>query len=762
MAKRSLDTHKNLLKNLGQNIFLRFEWEVPHVPGDENVFITASRMQHAPQANRLWILPQLFKVATFDELAEQLYDLLIKREKSKVPSEQWFRKLLLDKKYGLIALEDMPSFLRKLEGVTLERVEEVVKRNFTKKDLENRIKFYEVRHKIKDTVNNNNEILFKNAIAQFDKISKNVKINSNTAMRIVEITYTKPAKIRQGQRYINPSNARYILDRVFSSVGRSAGGRLAGVPLATLHKDRIGIEAKIVKNIDNEFRAKYVYGKFSGENTFSIKKRRVKIGQPYVDRLIQASKLVTQVIDLVGRHLDEYIKNNSSEEKNLFSVEKLSEFALKNLEIWFKDKDALTYNGRRSRTHQNMDFFFLPDKKIRKKIINDTKKNNGFISDQLKKLLQKETLKGTLQLAVVDISGGGGTTGLSQFVAKLLGYKESGSMHAYINSMVATYENKYGKKPSSIIICPRIDDLTLTSIEYIPIIEGMIRCGIKVNIVLAERLEESLQKWDGKSRFTTVTWDGRTIVPELVAKRFTFLGAGLNDTTDRGYVRAKLPPGVEILPSPASRIPASDKRINSKILELLKPKLEKLGVVVIPTKVITIVDRNKMETFDNQLKKADINNSVKLQKIKDNYVKQGVGMAIKDIITFAKNNQKEWPEIGFLGLILKLDDKRPGRAGKGGELVSAYPIPTGILKAVIDNRKISKEQEKYKFYFDEIITHRINNLVNKGVYDIIIQPNLLTAFSDGEDFMETKLFVYAKPVERRVDEKQTTDKKNSS
>ncbi len=738
-------------RKLGRNFSQKFVWEIPHVPGNKNVFVTASRTQHVPQATRFWILPKLFKAATFDELAEQLYNLLIKRKKYKIPSELWFRKLLLDEKYGLIELKNIPAFLRKLEGVTVERVEEEVKRNFTKEELEKRMKFYETRHKLNNTTNNKNEKIFRNALSSFDKISKNIKINSDTTTRMAEVTYIKPAKIRQGQRYVNPSNARYILDQVFSSVGRSAGGRLAGVPLTTLHKDRVGIEVKTAKNIDNEFRVKYVYGKYFGENTFSIKKRRVKIGQPYTDRLIEASKLITQAIDLVGRHLDEYIRKNSSAKKNLFSVEKLSEFTLNNLGTWFKDKDFLTYDGLRSRTHQNMDYFFLPDKNIRKKIIEDTKENNGSMSDKLKNILEKETLQGNLKMTVVDISGGGGTTGLAQFVAKLLGYTESGSMDSYINSLVSTYKSKQGKTPRSIVICPRIDDLTLMSIEYMPVVEGIKKWGINPYIVLAEQLEESFQKWDGKSQFTTVTWDGKTIFPELIAKRFTFLGAGLNNSTDRGYIRAKLPPGVEIIPSPASRIPASDKRINSKILELLKPNLKKLGVIVIPTKIIRIVDRNKIEDFDNQLKKASLNNLTKLQELKNQYVKQGVEIAIKEIINFAKNNQDEWPEIGFIGLILKLDDKRPGRAGKGGELVSAYPIPSGILKAAV-SKKTSKDQEKYKFYLEEIVTHRIYNLVNKGVYDIIMQPNLLTAFSDGEDFMETKLFVYVKPIEGEKNE----------
>lgn len=838
-------------KNLDRSIPQRFEWEVPHIPGDKNVFVTASRMQHAPQAYRLWILPQLFQAATFDELAEQLYGLLIEGEKSRIPSEKWFRKLFLDKKSGLFTLGKIHTFIKRLKG-RMVKEEVMVKREFTKKDIGHQIMFYKKGHTSKDAINYKNEMLFKIALANFDRISKTVYIDSNgnahkhpqktykeldaipvrntyialkflqaiankthiqpvfgigdfneicdqlgiplqkqtskgikeilasrtekklfnaktiyitrpedayRAERIVEIAYIIPGKVRSEQKNINPSDARYILDQTFSLVGRSAGGRLAGAPLTTLHRDIQGVKINIIRNIDDEIRVKYIYGKYSGENTFSIKKRRVRVGQPYTDRMIQASKLVTQVIDAVGRRLDEYVQKYRTSKKMLFSVEKLSEYALGHIITWFGEKNTLSYNGRRSRTHQNMDFFFLPDKEIRKKIIEDTQKNNGYISDPLKKLLQNETLKGMLQLGILDISAGAGTTGLSEFIAKLLNYRESGSMNAYINSMVTTFESKYDRKPNSIIICPRAEDLTLTATEYIPAVEEIRRWGIKAEIVLAEQLEKSLRNWDGKSRFATTTWDGRTIIPELVAKRFTFLGAGLNNDKDRGYIRAKLPPGMEIIPSPSSRIPASEKRINSKILELLKPELEKLRVVIIPTKAISLVSRTKMEMINDTLKKATGQNKVKLQGLKNQYVKQSIQNAVEDIIAFVQDNRAEWPEIEFLGLILKLDDKRPGRVGKGGELVSTYPIPAGILKIAIHNNKliaegkIPNDLEKCKEYLDEIVTHRILDLIDKGVCDIIIQPNLLTIFSDGKDFMETKLFVYAKPIEEEIDGK---------
>lgn len=710
--------------NSNNEISGKFEWKIPSIPKDKNIFVTASRMQHAPQSYRFWILSQLFKSQTFEELAEQLYKLIIE-ERPRIRSEKWLKKLLIDKKSGLIKSEDRPSFIRRLQGIRIERDESVVKRKFSRKQIINKIIYYKSQLKREELINRKNLKVFEKALATLKQ--------DYQANEISEIKYIKPAKIYQGEKTISPSDARYILDQVFSCLGRSAGSRLAGYPLTTLHKNTFGIDTKTVKNISRTMRIKFVYSNRSGENSFSLSKKRIKIGQPYTDRLIEASKLITQAIDAVGRHLDDYVKDQARKGVKRISAERLTEYCLSHIEAWLKEKDTLFYNGLRSRTHQNMDFYFLPDQRIREKLIEDIKKGSGLISNQFKEILNEETYQGRLKLATVDISGGGGTTGVAEFIAKLLNYKKSDHIDAYIDSLITTFESKYGKKTRSIAICPRIDDLTLTSIEYIPVLKAIKKRGLKAYLVLAEQLNKSLQNWDGKDKFTTVTWDGKRIVPELTAKRFTFLGEGQNNSTDRGYIMSKLPPGVGIIPSPSSRVPASNKIINSKILELLKQKLNKLNVIVIPTKAITIVDRNKMEKMDNNLKYE--------------YIRQGVQKAVQEIVNFANENKRTWPEIEFLGLVLKLDDKRPGRTGKGGELVSAYPIPAGILKAAINSlTKKTKSLSEYKIYLDEILVHKIYQLVNKGVCDIIIQPNLLTAFADGEDFMETKLFVYAKPV----------------
>jgi hypothetical protein len=720
-----------------------FEWQVPHVPEDKNVFITASRMQHTPQDYRLWILPRLLQANTFEKLAETLNKLLIKREGPEIQSEKWFRKLIFDKQKGIIKQERISTFSNRLKGITVVREEAVVKRKFTRKEIENHILFF--KNKYKD-----NNVVYEKNIKSFNDVLKKLS-GQDEATLVSEVEFIKPSKIIAGKKHISPSDARYILDQTFSLLSRSAGGRLAGVPLTTLHKNVFGITTGTARKIESEIREKYSYGGIKGENSFSITKRRIRIGQPYTDRLIESAKLITQVIDAVARHIDSYINRQSILGTNLFSAEKLSEYALDNLTRWMKEKDTFKYNGSRSRVYQNMDFFFIPDKELRRKIIKTVQQNNNLMTDSLKKILIDKTNKGLLQLAVVDISGGGGTTGLSEFVSKLLGYKKAGSIDAYINSITSTYKNFIGRSAGSIILCPRKDDLTLTSIEYMPIINELKRRKIKCHIVLAEQLEESLQSWNGRAPFTTVAWDKQIVRPELIAKRFTFLGEGVREETDRGYIRAKLPPGVMIIPSPASRIPASDKRINSKVLEILKDKLHSFGVVVIPTKVINIIDSEKLADINKKINGSTGNETASLIKLKKQYISCGVMKVIKEIAVFAKDNREEWPEIDFLGLIMKLDDKRPGRKGKGGELVSAYPIAASILKILdnnsncVDNILKDGSLSKQEIYIKEILVHKIFSLVDKGVANIIIQPNVLSIFADGKDFMETKIFVYADP-----------------
>lgn len=628
-----------------------FEWNIPHVPKHPNIVVTCSRNQFSGQFGRLGLFPILSGASTSTDFAKRVKKLLSKKQNNKTS-----QKLKVELSKILFGKQNSDG--SKIPG-----------------------------------------LISTSKVHNFKKHLDGIVIK-----KLLETLRKPPA--------ITPTDMRMIFEQLFSLVGRSAGSRLAGVPLTILDESTQGIKTQDIHDFPNAININYKYGNNNEIlNNFALSPRKIVIGQPYADNMQKASKLVMQAIDIVSRKLDEYIVKQKIQKRKIVSVEKVVEYALKHVNEWILDSTLIQYEGQPSRTHQQMDFFLIPTVNTRKVLIEDVKKHKhrGIISISVKELLQKETQKGNLRLVIFDISGGGYGTGLSESIAKLAGYKSSGYMDAYIESLISGYEIKMGRRPKNIVLSPRKADLTLAAFEYIPFVKKLRKQGIQAEIILAEQLEEVLCNYDEKKPFRVKTWNGKIITPELIAKRFTFLGEGQEKEGDRGHIYTGLPEGVVILPSPVSRIPASDKRVNGVILEALQPQLRQIGVDVIPSISLSIVDRNSVEKV------------------------------VKKIIKFGEINKDEYPEIKFLGLILKVDDKRPGRKGKGDEVVSAYPISAGIIQKInnIDN------QVEIKQFIHSVLFHRINNLIDKGVQNIIVQPNLLTIFADGKDFMETKIIVYS-------------------
>ena len=627
-----------------------FEWNIPHVPKYPNIIVTCSRNQFFGQFGRLGLFPILSGASTSIDFAKRIKKLLSKKQKDKI-SQQLKTKL--------------------------------------------------------------SEILFGKQNPNGNKINSLISSSKvhNFLRHLDGIVIQKSPIVLRKPPAITPTDMRMIFEQLFSLVGRGAGSRLAGVPLTILDESTQGIKTQDIYNFPNSININYQYGDNKEKfNNFALSSRKIVIGYPYVSHIQKASKLITQSIDIVSRKLDEYIIKQKLQKRRIVPVEEVVEYALKNVNEWVLDPTLMQYDGPPSRTHQQMDFYFVPTVNIRKIIIKDAEKNRGILSSSVKELLQQETQKGNLKLVIFDISGGAYGTGLSESIAKLAGYESSGYMDTYIESLISVYEIKMGRKPKNIVLSPRKADLTLAAFEYIPFVERLRKQGVQAEIILAEQLEEALYNYGGKKPFRVKTWDGKMIIPELIAKRFTFLGEGQEKEGDRGHIYTSLPAGVVILPSPASRIPASDKRVNGAILNALQSQLKQIGINIIPSITLSIIDKNSIEKV------------------------------VKEIIKFGEKNIDEYPEIKFLGLVLKVDDKRPGREGKGDEVISAYPVSAGIFQKISNTKK----QEEIKEFIHNMLFHRINNLIDKGVQNIIVQPNLLTIFADGKDFMETKIVVYSR------------------
>ncbi len=708
-------SHELTTKNNG---YQQFEWYIPHVFDNPNVVVTFSRNQITSQRDRLGLFPILSQARTSVEFAVVIKKLLFVRSKNAL-SQQIHKSLVtflfghrglnVSQTTGIISTSHKQLFLRRLGGLFIKQKACFIHGRFTRKHLEELAE-------VKDM----NQTIFKTALQNFDKnkiiistTANGKRTNRSTKScgetEVVYVDYRKSLSTLRLDPSVSPTDMRMIFEQLFSFVGRGAGSRLAGSPLTLLDESTNGIKTKSLRDFPKNLQGTYGSGgNHMVENHFTLSPRKIVIGEPYADRLQKSSILVTRAINVVSQKLDYYIRVQGLSGRKIVPVEEIVEYSLLHIKDWVEDNSLMDFHGVPARTHQQMDYFFTPRASVKRRLIQDMK-NRGQFSDQTKKILRTETQLGNLRLGIIDVSGGAGGTGLSERIASLAGFRTSGHIDAYIQSLLDGFYARKGRVPNNIILCPRKADLTLAAFEYIPVMERIRKGGIRSEIVLSEQLEEALNHHDGNNPFLVKTWDGKMIVPELIAKRYTFLHSGQEKIGERGHVYTSLPGEVVILPSPVSRIPASDKRVNGSILEVLKTKLAHLGVDVIPTLELSIVEENVSE------------------------------LVIKKINTFAHLNCIEYPEIYFLGLILKIDDKRPGREGKGDELLSVYPIPAGILK---DNHNVLNKQETDK-YIHDMVAHRIQILREKGVTHIIVQPNLLSIFADGKDFMETKVLVYS-------------------
>lgn len=646
------------------------EWVIPTAPSGKTV--TVSRAQFSPQADRLGILGQISQAGSIDELAQNLRGIFAKPKS--VPSE---------KETGVFPLKTPADIQR--EGF----VSFVFGKNERQPD-------GSLMHRGGIVSESERHILAQ----RLNGVRYEVKAKKGESVTIKH-------KI---DPTIAPSNARTLLDRVFSVTNRSAGSKLAGVPLVALDRAGEGVQVTDRPDVSPSITTAFQYGEFAGNNSIAIFGKEVQIGQPYADRMEQSTKLIAQGVDVVSRHLDEFITSEGAKGRKKIPVEEATKFALAHMDEWLSADGAFDYDGPRSRTHLQMDFFLVPPREMKAKILDQTRHTSGFMNAETQQELVSETMQGNLKLAIFDISGGAGGTGVSEFIAKEMGEENSGLTQAYITSLFENYEERFGHEPERIAITPRRDDLTLIAFEYLPLLQELQAQGKTVDIILAEDLDAALDAFDNGEKFSVKTLDGRDADPQLIIKRFTFLGAGKEKTGDRGYIRTNLPAEVAIVPSPASRVAASDKRVNGRVIEFLRPQLEELGVEVIPT-----------GTFD--LVQEDLPKN------------EAVAKAVEGIISFAQTNVDQFPEIGSLGLVLKVDDKRPGRAGQGGELVSAYPVHAGILRA--------NEDEKTREYTRIMLEEKLKRLMDQGAISILVQPNLLTGFDTGDIFMETKMLTYA-------------------
>lgn len=482
-------------------------------------------------------------------------------------------------------------------------------------------------------------------------------------------------------------------EMLFSMVGRGAGSKLAGTPLFELRTDLQGVVATLDPTMDQTLRAEITYGTRSINNSVRLSPLVATIGQPYTDRLMLATQIVADAIDTVSANARAALSG-----RNNIGVEHATDIIREELD---KLLNTPADNQVPGRSVIQMDYFLLYPPAVRRKIL-ETFQQTGSI-ETIQPLLSSLTSDGKMGMTIFDISGGSGGVGISELLSQRVFGRGSGHMQAYLDALLGSYESQTGRLPERVLIVPRQADLTLMDFEYTVVEKALKARGVGVvGITTIEMLQQSLEvARKNKQPLHVPTLGGNIITPELIVKRFTFLNEG-KGTGYRGYIPLTLPAGVVLEPNNLSRIVASDKRINSAILYGLEPRLRPLGVEVMPY-------------LELNIQGPDMNDLV------------------NEVVSFMEVSKEKYPEIDFLGAVLKTVDKIPGREGRAGEVISAYPIPASVMESTQMQRLF--------------IARKIRELTAMGVTGIIVQPNILSLMVDNNGILmpkyELKMMAFA-------------------
>lgn len=519
-----------------------------------------------------------------------------------------------------------------------------------------------------------------------------------------ELSKTVEALIKSSKEfegYFSPSEAAYYYppekkaEMLFSMVGRGAGSKLAGTPLFELRNDMDGIEGIIDPSLDRTLQSKKAYGTRVIANSVRLSPLVMRIGRQYKDRLVQATQLIAREVDVVSGNLRNVLENSPA---GAMSVEKVTDYVRANLNNLLNTPNENKVPGR---SVIQMDFFLLYPPEVRRKILETFRQDGSLVA--MEKELARYSAEGNMKMTVFDISGGSGGVGISEILSKKVLGRESGHMRAYLGAMLGSYETRMGRLPKQVLIAPREADLTLMNFEYTEVEDALLSAGIRsVGITTLELLQQSIEVAEKTGRELQVpTLKGTVVKPELIIKRFTFPNEG-KGVGYRGDILTKLPNGVILEPNNGSRIIASDKRVNSQILTALEPELDRLGVEVMPFLDLDIAERPINELTN-------------------------------DVVRYMNSVRNRYPEVDFLGAVLKTGDKIPGREGGAGEVISAYPVPASVMK--------SSEMRRL------FIGKKIRELILKGVTGIIVQPNVLSLVVDNNGVLmpkfELKMMAFA-------------------
>lgn len=483
------------------------------------------------------------------------------------------------------------------------------------------------------------------------------------------------------------------LEMIFSIVGRGAGSKLAGSPLFELKDDFQGLATPIEDIEGINIAVKAIYGTRIIKNSVRLSPLVGTVGQPFSSNLPEATKIIAQAVDTVSNNLEITLQASG---RTKIGVEEATDLIRNNLPTLIRaSRDSIP-----GREVLQMDFFLIYPAEVRRRMI-ETFITNGNL-DQMRGELAELTRQGTMRASVFDISGGSGGVGITEFLSQRVLARSSGHMDAYMDAIIFGANSRLGKAPANAVITPRQTDMTLMNFEYLPAeIALKDRVSGDVGISTLELLQASIEACG--NRLDVPILNGKVIKPDMVVKRFTFPNEG-KGAGYRGDLFVQMPKGVTMTPPNSSRIVASDKRVNLRIVEMLKDQLIPLGIDPIPFLDLDLRSGN-FEVLSEQ------------------------------VVEFMVSNRGAYPEIDFFGAVVKTGDKIPGREKIAGEVISAYPIPSSVM--------VNPEMRR------AFVVKKLRELYLRGVSGVIIQPNILSLVADNQGNIapkfEVKMMAFAKP-----------------
>lgn len=481
---------------------------------------------------------------------------------------------------------------------------------------------------------------------------------------------------------------RVNTDRVFSIVGRGAGSEIAGIPLFVLDESSTGITIRHDKQLDGEERGTHKiakpYGTYRIENSVRLSPYLFTIGDPYVQRLRDATALVANAADTVSGNLERTFISQHGE-RDVIPVTELDRYIRANLHELLNRP----YEGKEvGRGVLKLDYFAMYPPEVRQQVI-ERYYAAGSLSDGLREELAGRTRAGEMKLSILDISGGYDASGISEIVSSLRINRSAGQIDAYVTSVLEEYAVKKGRMPQKILIVSREGMMSAFQYEHRVLEEAFQGHGITAGITKLEIVQQCIEAHKNHgSALNVPVLDGRIIEPDIVIKLFAY-PYGTKYLEDDGVVMPKLPNGMLITPTPQSRKVISDKRINSAILEALRPQLEGMGVEVMPYVEINLPTIITSST---------------------------AARAARNIVAFMNENKNGYPEMEYSGAILKIADKL--ERTDGSEVRSVYPIPGGAMKS--------------KAIEEVFVEERLVQLHKNGARNFVVQPNVMVINVDNE------------------------------